>query len=521
MYAGFAAGLPRFLRQRVTLESAREMVATRLRAREENFLRLSRLTVFDRPESPYHFIMREARCEPGDVESLVRRDGLDAALRALELADVRVSFDEFKGRTPIVRNGRVLEIKPDAFDNPLGSRNVESQTTGSTGAATRVNMNLDHVFAMAPARLLAETASGVSGLPLVIFRAGFPSSAAVGNILQHIVIGNPVRRWFSPIAPGEVAAPGRFRAAGALIPILVRLSGQKFPKMEVVRFSEAVVVARSAAEYARAEGGCVVSCPVSSALTVCIAAGEHEIDLRGVTFMGAAEPATPAKIRGIRRSGATYVTRYGMNETGIAGAGCGRGIDETDVHLLRDALALVPVSRAPAIDEGMTRFALTSLLPTAPKILINTDVDDFGIVEERSCGCLLGDLGLTQHLRKIGSAAKLTGRGITLLGSDVVRIVEDILPTRFGGTANDYQLVEEEDADGQTVLTLLVSPTVRVDDERAPAALLYEELSRGSPGASFSGAILRSADAVRVRRDKPFHNARGKLPAFRTSTSRT
>jgi hypothetical protein len=522
MYAGFATGLPAFLRHRVTPEGARKIIADRLRRREDNFLSLVRLAVFTWPESPYNFIMHEARCEAGDIESLVRKDGLDASLAALERGGIAVTFDEFKARTPIVRNGRTLEVQSSAFDNPLGARKVESQTSGSTGTATRVNMNLDHLAATVPARLLAEVANDVHGLPIIVYRAGLPSSAAVSNILQHFVMGNPVRRWFSPIAAGEVGAPLRFRLAGAMIPALSAFAGCVFPKMETLRFEEAIKVADAAAKYVRDEGGCMVSSPVSTSLTVCLAAAQRGLDLTGVTFMGAAEPASAAKVKGIRAAGAEFVTRYGMSETGIAGAACGDAVDDTDVHLLKDALALVPASRSLAVgDNRVVPFALTSLLPTAPKILINVDVDDFGIVERRQCGCAFGELGLDQHLRQIGSAGKLTGRGITLLGSDVVHLIEEMLPARFGGCAQDYQLVEEEQPDGQSVLTLLVSPSLPIADDRAPAVALYEALSRGRPGASYSGTMLKNADAVRVRRDRPVPNSRGKQPPFRTASVRT
>jgi hypothetical protein len=465
MYAGFATGLPAFLRHRVTPEGARKIIADRLRRREDNFLSLVRLAVFTRPESPYNFIMHEARCEAGDIESLVRKDGLDASLAALERGGIAVTFDEFKARTPIVRNGRTLEVQSSAFDNPLGARKVESQTSGSTGTATRVNMNLDHLAATVPARLLAEVANDVHGLPIIVYRAGLPSSAAVSNILQHFVMGNPVRRWFSPIAAGEVGAPLRFRLAGAMIPALSAFAGCVFPKMETLRFEEAIKVADAAAKYVRDEGGCMVSSPVSTSLTVCLAAAQRGLDLTGVTFMGAAEPASAAKVKGIRAAGAEFVT--------------------------------------------------------APKILINVDVDDFGIVERRQCGCAFGELGLDQHLRQIGSAGKLTGRGITLLGSDVVHLIEEMLPARFGGCAQDYQLVEEEQPDGQSVLTLLISPSLPIADDRAPAVALYEALSRGRPGASYSGTMLKNADAVRVRRDRPVPNSRGKQPPFRTASVRT
>ncbi|MEO8575277.1 MAG: hypothetical protein ABI556_01190 [Gemmatimonadales bacterium] len=520
MYGRFAFGLPAFLRRRMTPDDASAIIKGRLASRENNFLRLVRSTVFDRAESPYRSLMRDAGCEPGDVELLVSKEGLDAALCVLSTAGVQLSFDEFKGRAPIVRGGRTIEITETSFDNPLNSSGMISQTTGSTGSPTRVNQDLEHVEAMLPGRILQQVANGVFGQPTILYRAGLPSSAAVQGILGHFVMGNPVRRWFSPVAPGDIGAPMRFRVAQATMPIIARLAGQTFPTMEVVSTRDAIVVARAAAAFVKNEGSCLVRCAISTSLAVAIAAVEEGIDLNGVTFMGAAEPASQAKVAGIRNSGAAYATHYSMNEAGMVGAACANGADDTDVHFMRDSLALVPGTRS--VDSHYhpaVAIALTSLLRSAPKILINVDIGDFGIVEERRCGCLLGELGLVQHVRQIRSAAKLTGRGVTLVGSDIAAVIEELLPARFGGTALDYQLVEEENVGGLTVLTLLVSPSIRLDDERAPAMALYDALAAGRPGASFSGAILKGGDAVKVRRERPVPNSRGKQPAFRTASA--
>jgi len=100
-----------------------------------------------------------------------------------------------------------------------------------------------------------------------------------------------------------------------------------------------------------------------------------------------------------------------MTEAGPLGAACARGSDATDVHVLRDKISLLQRMQMPTGgDEPIGVFFLTALLATGPKILINVASDDFGILEERNCGCPLGDLGLHQHLRRIRSAGKLTGR---------------------------------------------------------------------------------------------------------------
>ncbi|HEX5577775.1 MAG TPA: hypothetical protein VFX40_05320 [Gemmatimonadaceae bacterium] len=520
MYARLAAGLPALLRQRITPEAARAVIEQRLRAREENFLRLARLAVFERPESPYRFLMREAGCEPGDVESLVRSDGIDAALLKLERAGMRVTFEEFKGRAPLVRGGREFETTDASFDNPIGKASLVSQTTGSTGTPTRVKVALDHLQSNMWGRVLIQEANGVFGLPTVLYRAGLPSTAAVGAILSHIVMGNPVRRWFSSIDASSLNTPIRFRAAGMVLPAMVRLSGHPFPRQEWMPMSEAAQVARVASDFVRTEGRCLLRAAVSTLLTVAVAAREKGISLEGVTCMGGSEPASVAKVRGIRQSGAAYVTNYSMNEAGMIGGPCANGLDDTDVHLWSDALALVPGSRVADIgDDSLASFALTSLMLTAPKILINVDIDDYGILERRRCGCLLGETGLDQHIRQIRSSAKLTGRGVTLVGSDIVRVIEEVMPARFGGGPQDYQLVEEEMNDGRTMLTLLVSPSVDLADEAAPVTVLFEELATGRPGASFSGAVLKGSAAVRVRREQPVPNARGKQPPFRVAAA--
>ena len=520
MYARFAAGLPAFLRKRLTPEEAVAVVAERLRMREENFLALARLTVFGRSDSPYTFIMRAMRCEPGDIEALVRSEGLDAALEKLERGGLSLTFDEFKGRAPLVRDGRTFTISSTSFDNPLGTRAVQSQSTGSTGVPTRANIDLRHLESMSVGRLLSQEANGVLGWPTIMYRAGLPSAAGVGNILTHIVMGNPVRHWMSPVSTAEVGAPLRFRVAGAMLPLMAGVSGQPFPKMEVVPIHEALKVAEAAVALVRAEGRCLVRCAISTSLAVATAAVEAVLDLTGVLFMGAAEPATAAKVRAILASGASYATNYGMAEAGMVGTGCPNGLDHTDVHFMRDALAVVPGSRAPDVgDDFAVSYSVTSLLQAAPKILINVDIGDYGILERRQCGCLLGELGFDQHMRQIRSYAKLTGRGVTLVGTDIVRVIEEVLPDTFGGFPQDYQLVEEESTDGRTMLTLLVSPSIPLADEEAPAMVLYNALSKGTPGASFSGAILKGAGAVRVRREQPKPNARGKQPAFRVAAA--
>ena len=52
-------------------------------------------------------------------------------------------------------------------------------------------------------------------------------------------------------------------------------------------------------------------------------------------------------------------------------------------------------------------------------------IRDFGIVEQRRCGCPLDAAGYRIHLRGVRSVSKLTVEGVSLVGSEMVRILEE------------------------------------------------------------------------------------------------
>ena len=43
--------------------------------------------------------------------------------------------------------------------------------------------------------------------------------------------------------------------------------------------------------------------------------------------------------------------------------------------------------------------------------------------------------GFTTHLREVRSYSKLTGEGVTLIGDEMIHLLEHVLPARFGGSA--------------------------------------------------------------------------------------
>src|SRR4030042_2813920 len=111
MYGRFAWGLRGFLKHTLTLEEAKAIIKKRMEEREINFLRLVRKGIFGYPKSPYLPLMKLAQCEMGDIERMVKTKGLEGTLQALCESGVYITFEEFKGREPIVRNGKVFSVE--------------------------------------------------------------------------------------------------------------------------------------------------------------------------------------------------------------------------------------------------------------------------------------------------------------------------------------------------------------------------------------------------------------------------
>ena len=129
------------------------------------------------------------------------------------------------------------------------------------------------------------------------------------------------------------------------------------------------------------------------------------------------------------------------------------------------------------------------------------------------------------HLSEMRSFEKLTGEGVTFARSNLMEIMEEELPARFGGTGLDYQLAEEEASDGRTRMTLRVSPSVGPLDEDALRAAFLNALGRGSLAEKYSADLWRSADTLDIRRERPLATRAGKVLPFhlqaRTESSST
>jgi hypothetical protein len=142
--------------------------------------------------------------------------------------------------------------------------------------------------------------------------------------------------------------------------------------------------------------------------------------------------------------------------------------------------------------------------------MLNVSMGDQAVLTERSCGCPLEQLGWASHLHTIRSFEKLTAGGMTFLDSDVITVLEEDLPARFGGGPTDYQLLEE-DVDGRPRVCLLVNPNLGPVDEAAVAEAFLDAIGGGSGVERVMELAWREAGLVEVRRELPRSTPAGKI----------
>src|SRR5262249_2134018 len=153
------------------------------------------------------------------------------------------------------------------------------------------------------------------------------------------------------------------------------------------------------------------------------------------------EPFTEARARVLAEAGGRVVSQYALAEVGRLAVPCTAPKVVDEVHVAADVVALLQRDR----DIGgatVGAFFCSTLHPAVPKVMVNVELGDYGVMGERACGCPFDDLGLRQHLHTIRSYEKLTSGGMHFVGTELLRLVEEVLPRRFGGAPTDYQIVE-------------------------------------------------------------------------------
>jgi hypothetical protein len=247
---------------------------------------------------------------------------------------------------------------------------------------------------------------------------------------------------------------------------------------------------------------------VSSAVRLARAALAAGVDLAGTHVVGTGEPVTASRRATVQRAGIQIAARYASMEIGPIASGCLTPRAPDDVHVFHDLLALVQ----PPGDKSSARpLFVSTLRPSAPLTMLNVSLGDQAVLARRPCGCLLGEVGWLTHLQGIRSFEKLTAGGMSFLDTDIIRVLEDVLPARFGGAPTDYQLVEDEEADGRPRLRLFIHPALGPVDPQEASAIFLDAIGAGVGPERVMGLAWRGAGLPRVERRPPLATRSGKI----------
>ena len=523
-YDRFVEGFRRFAEQRMTpdeaLAKANDSIRKRVLAREENFLSFVEKGIFQYACSPYLKLLERKRIQFNDLKTWVGKDGIERALRTLENEGVYFTVDEFKGKVPVVRNGIEFWCQEGMFDNPFLSYVYEVRSGATRSAGTRVRIDFDYLHQRSLYDALFLNMHDCLKAPIANWFPIFPGAPGINSSLRFADIGNPVQRWFSQVPEDQLNVNWEKKWGTKLIFTLGKLHGCRLAEPEYVGLEDALKVAEWAAAALQQHENCVVYTFASSAVRVCIAAAEKNLNNKGTKFLVTGEPLTPQKRTEIEAVGGAPVPVYGISEAGVIAAGCDQNHPQSDhCHLYKDTTAIISHRQnVPHSDLFVESYLFTSLLYESPKILLNVGMGDYGEISSESCACVFGQVGFDACLNNIRSYEKLAGEGVTFVDTDFIRIVERDLPERFGGRSTDYQLVEKEDSRGFTHLQLLVSPRVGEIQETEVLDRFLNLLRRAeaSPDSwSQSGTEMwKQSNMLQIVREFPFPTVSGKIMPF-------
>jgi hypothetical protein len=230
-------------------------------------------------------------------------------------------------------------------------------------------------------------------------------------------------------------------------------------------------------------------------------------------FRVGSEPFTEARARIIAEAGCRALCHYALGEVGRLGVACTAPQAVDEVHVAADVVALLQRERQLG-GAAVGALFCSTLHPAVPKVMVNVELGDYGVMSRRSCGCPFDRLGFRQHLHTIRSYEKLTSEGMHFVGTELLRLVEEVLPDRFGGDPTDYQLVEEEEPSGLPRVSLVVSPRVGKVDADQVIATALEVLASGA-GGNGAGRVMahqwRDAGTLQVVRREPYATMAAKI----------
>lgn len=525
-YIKFISGLNSYLKSRMSpveaLETARIQLTERMKARDSNFISIVEKGICGNDHSPYKSMLKSAGITAQDIKKWVQNSGIEETLKRLLLEGIYFTVDEFKGKKEVNRNGLKFKCRESDFDNPFVKEAYEVRSGASRSAGTRVRIDFEYLSKRALYDAYLLSIFGLMNAPIANWFPLFPGAPGINSSLRFSKIGNPPKKWFSQVKARQVKVNWEKVFGAKLIFSIARLYGVPIADPEYVDLNSAHIIASWASEMCSEFSKCVIYTFAASAVRICLAAQEKNINIAGTFFLVTGEPLTEKKKTEIENAGAKAIPVYGISEAGVVAAGCNSpdcGDQSDHCHLYKDSTAVIKHNYIDSQrDLSVDSFLFTNLMFESPKILLNVGMGDYGLIEEKETCCDFGKIGFSTHLSGIRSYEKLTGEGVTFVDTDFIEILEKKLPEQFGGSSTDYQLIEYEEKGGLNRLKLLVSPKIPdVDEQFLKSEFInYLKNSKASPESwTQSGAVMwEQVNIIKVERKEPVLTRSGKIIPF-------
>lgn len=510
----------RFLREGSGLAPVPDLMRMAIVTRETRFLDVLERLVYTRRTSPYRRLLDHAGCAPADVRDLTKRHGLEGALGRLAEAGVYLTAAELKGKQEVVRGD--LRFRVDPEDLHMVFRGFESQSSGTSNPPQRGVSSFVWMAHQATAAGAFILAHGLESHRHSAFEPMLPGQAGMMFMLMLARLGIPCERWFARTIPFRNRFERTyFSVLSHELSAVGTRAGPGFGHPEPVDDDGLSVIVQWI-ETSRSQGRRTgVRTAASNAARIATRAAEMGASLEGVTFLSSGEPMTGAKRRAIEAVGAKTTVLYGFEPGSVwAGQGCANPIHGDEMHLSLNTLAVVNARERSWGERSVRPLLYTTLYPSAGRLLLNAENGDYAELDERNCGCLMHDLGLTLHAHGVRSYEKLTAEGMSYPVEDLFDILESRLPAEFGGGPCDYQLVEEESERGRTRLTLRIHPRVGDLDEARILSRFAEELGKADRNRRFVTEAWRTSDTLQVVRLPPRTSPRGKTSPVHLAVGR-
>jgi hypothetical protein len=506
--------LREFLSQRMTVAEAEGAVKRALAAREERFLELARTELYGRAESPYRRLLEHAGCGVGDLDAHVRRDGLEATLELLAREGVHLTDAESKGRQEVVRGSLRFRVAPRSLEPAAAEVGFVSASSGSRGDPVLAVSSLGWLGEEAPGVALFLAAHALLGRAFATFEPLVPGGAGIKFLLMAGRFGVRADRRFARVVPSHTRTERVYnRLVAYELAALSSLFGAGVPRPRFVDPADPSSIVDWAVAVRRSGRQACLRTVASNAARIARAALELGRPLDGLTFIATGEPLTETKKRVMEEAGAGVTLLYGY-EPGPTrvGYGCAEPAQVDDMHVCEDRVAVIEhPSPLGGTDPAIRPLLFTTLSSRAPRLQLNVAAGDYAALERRPCGCALGRAGLTLHIHRVRSYEKLSSEGMNVVLDRLHEILDAALPSELGGGPGDYQLVEEEDALGQTRLTLLIDPSLGAVDEARALACVHGGLQRSGGAARYQAKAWEQYGTLRVRREAPRTSAHGKV----------